>query len=178
MVKLLLLSLALAMLVSGCRGLTTGGGAPESETGASSLPKQTYPVHSVLRDGASGQLHQGTDQIHEIHILAITDNAQSSIEHEKPGNDRKYWSARIGIKNAGESEIRTGIWTLTGSDGATYPRTVALGIGSDYQDHVPIQPGATIEGTIAFAIPKAVTPKQLQYRVNHLNEIELYFDAQ
>ncbi len=174
----LLLLLAFAILASGCRGFTTRGSVPESKTGTSSLSRQTNPVHSVLRDGASGQLHQATDQIHEVHILAITDNAQSSIEHEKPGNDRKYWSARIGIKNAGESEIRTGIWTLTGSVGATYPRTVVLGIGSDYQDHVPIQPGATIEGTIAFEIPKDVTPKQVQYRVDHLNEIDLYFDAQ
>jgi hypothetical protein len=174
----LLLLLAFAILLSGCRGFSTGGGVPESEPGPSSGTKQTIPAHSVLRDGASGQLHQGTDKIHEIHILAITDAAQSSIEHEKPGNDRKYWSARIGIKNAGESELRTGTWALAGSDGVTYPRTVVLGIGSDYQDHVLIQSGATIEGTIAFEIPKDVSPKQLQYRVDHLSEMSLYFDVQ
>lgn len=174
---LLLLLLASAALLSGCRGFIPGGSGPEPETGTSSLPKQTNSVHSVLRDGASGQIHQGVDQIHEVRILAIADNAQSSIEHEKPGNDRKYWSARIGIKNAGESEIRAGTWMLAGSDDVTYPRTVVLGIASDYQDHVPIQPGATIEGTIAFEIPKGVSPKQLQYRIDHLNDVALYFDA-
>ena len=135
-------------------------------------------MHADLRAGSSGQIHAVADRIHEVHILAITDNnAQSTIEHERPADDQKYWSARIGIKNAGSSEIRAGTWSLTGSDGTTYPRTVMLGLGSSYQDLTPIQPGATIEGPIAFKVPKDVTPKQLQYRIDHLKEIDTDFDA-
>lgn len=173
-----LLLLAFATLLSACQGFTTGSGTPDAGTGPPAFPTQVRPVHSLLRDGASGQLRQDTERIHEVHIVAITDNAQSPIEHEKPGNDHKYWSTRIGIKNAGESEIRSGTWALAGSDGVTYPRTVVLGIGSDYQDYIPIQPGATNEGTITFEVPKDVAPKQLQYRVDHLIEKDLYFDAQ
>lgn len=173
----LLLLLALASLLGGCRGFTTPSSTPDAETGPPAFPKQTSPVHSVLRAGTSGRLREGTERIHEVRILAVTDNAQSTIENEKPVDDHKYWSARIGIKNAGESEMLAGTWALVGSDGTAYPRTVVLGLGSDYQDQVPIQPGATREGTIAFEVPKDVAPKQLQYQVDQLSETDLYFDA-
>lgn len=173
----LLLLLTLTGLLAGCQRLAAGSSAPNTETDPAASTKATGPVHSVLRAGASGQIHAAGDRIHEVHILAITDNAQSTIEHERPADDQKYWSARIAIKNAGTANILAGTWSLTGSDGTTHPRTVALGLGSSYQDLAPIQPGATIEGTIAFEVPKDVTPKQLQYRVDHLNEMDLDFDA-
>lgn len=172
----LLLLLTFATLLSGCQGPKATNSTPDAETGPPPFPKQISPVHAVLRDGASRQLHQGPESVHEVHIVAITDNAQSTIEHEKPGDNHRYYSARIRIKNAGEAAIRSGTWALAGSDGVTYPRTVALGLGSDYQDYVVIQPGVTIEGTVAFEIPKDVTPRQLRYHVDYLSDLAVYFD--
>jgi hypothetical protein len=174
---ILLLLLALSGLPAGCQQLPAGSSTPNAETDPAASTKATGPVHADLRTGASGQIYAAADRIHEVHILAITDNAQSTIEHERTADDQKYWSARIGIKNAGSSEIRAGTWSLTGSDGTSYPWTVTLGLGSSFQDLTPIQPGATIEGPIAFKVPKDVTPKQLQYRVDHLKEIDTDFDA-
>lgn len=173
----LLLFLTFIGLLTGCGGFTATGDNPTADTGPPPFPKRTSPVRAALKAGASAQIHEGADRIHEIHIIEITGNAQSTVENEKPGDGHKYWSARVGVKNAGDAEILAGTWALTGSDGITYPRTVLMGIGSDYQDLVPIQPGSRIEGTIAFDIPKDVTPTQLQYRVNPLDEVDIYFDA-
>lgn len=175
---ILALLVTFASLLAGCMGLPAASSTPEAGAGLPPFPKQTSPVHAVLRAGASGQIQEAADRVHEVHILAITDNAQSTVEHEKLDDGQKYWSAQIGIKNVGSSEILAGTWSLTGSDGTTYPRTDVLGLGSGYQDRVAIQPGVTDEGVIAFELPKDVAPKQLQYHVDQLNGIDLLFDAQ
>jgi hypothetical protein len=176
-IRVLLILTTVTVLV-GCGG-SDQSSTPVTDLAANVPPSraQQSPVHEPLKAGSTGRILETADKIHEVHIVEIMDNAQSTEQREKPADGSRYRAVRIGITNAGTAGVFTGSWTLVGFNDTAYPRTVVMGIGEAYRDLQSVQPGSTASGTIVFEIPTDVSPKQLRYDPDHLAEADLYFDA-
>jgi Domain of unknown function (DUF4352) len=170
--------LTLITVLGGCQASGPSSAAtPDLAASLSRARVQQNPVREALTTGSAGRIMETADQVHEVHIVEIMDNAQSTDQREKPADGSRYWAVRIGIKNAGTADILTGSWTLVCSNDVAYPRTVVLGIGEAYRDLESVQPGSTVSRMIVFEIPQDVNPKQLRYDPDHLTEADLFFDT-
>ena len=114
---------------------------------------------------------------HRVSIQNITDDAQPTAPAGRAPAGMKYIAVEVRIENIGGNPTVLGAWRLRTAAGQEADATAVRGFPDLLTGGTPLPPGASVAGTVVFAVPSAAKIAWIRYAPDPAHSGALYFDA-